>query len=396
MVEFLPSNHAVQRINREVQASLVHVQQNAFTRAFPDAHAYCTRVLEDLRIGIPLPEELRDKPATDVSDLTFADLEKLWSQLVRAAGTQEPGAGMLAASLAQHSQLLRAFEDPASMLEWTLTKVAGIVEGLPRTDADIEVGSNPGDVLDPFILAATQVLLYSGNFEEAIGGTVAHKALMMLEDMMGHLHEEVLGRMRGNMKAPEPRGENQELYDAFLNPFPGADIIQPPLQAGEPLRLHQVKSKTGTLNSSGGARLAEQMRQLRMRYSSAEIYSHSLVGRTLRGHRSKGGMLRVEPQLIVTVGETAFRILTGSSNGAELLLRLYQNAFRIAAERSGYNVGATAALITQAFRAKADAAGEGFLELMLHEVTRGEPRDQDSRTYQSRTRRFSRAPRKQT
>ena len=57
----------------------------------------------------------------------------------------------------------------------------------------------------------------------------------------------------------------------------------------------RVKSKTGTLNSSGGARLAGQMRLLRMRYRGAEIYSHSLVGNTLSGHRSMGGMLTVEP-----------------------------------------------------------------------------------------------------
>lgn len=279
---------------------------------------------------------------------------------------------------------MRAFDDPDAVLGWTQGKVTEIVADFPRTAADIEVGRNPGDVLDPYILAGTQVLLFGGGFQPAIGATVAHKALMILEGLMGHLHEEVVGRMRGNMKAPEPRGENQEMYDPDLNPFPGADIIQPPQAADVPLRLHQVKSKTGTLNASGGARLAEQMRQLRMRYRGAEIYSHSLVGNTLRGHRSMGTMLRAEPDLIVTVGETAFRILTGSSNGAELLLRLYQTAFRGAARETGYNIETMAAGITETFRDKAVDAGEGFLEVMLHDVTRGPAVMQDSRLYRRR------------
>jgi hypothetical protein len=199
--------------------------------------------------------------------------------------------------------------------------------------------------------------------------------------LLRHMHKEVLARMRGNVRDPEPRGENQELYDPELNPFPGADIIQPPMAPGEPLKLHQVKSKTGTLNSSGGARLAEQMRQLRMRYAAAEIYSHSLVGNTLRGHRSMGGMLRVEPQLIVIVGDASFRVLTRSGSGAELLLRLYQNAFRLSAEQTGYSIGEMAEAITATFQGQAQAEGEGFLEALLHRATRGDARLQDSRTY---------------
>lgn len=387
LVEFLPANHAAQRINAEARAGLVRAQQSVVTRAFPDAYSFCARVLDDLKLDIGLPDELRDKAVTEVSDSTFADLKDFWLGLVTAAGTPEAASGLHAVNLAQHSQLLRAFDDPSAAIEWAQAKVTEIVDDLPKTEADIELGRNPGDVLDPYILAGTQVLLYGGVFKQAIGATVAHKALMILEGLMGHLHEEVVGRMRGNMRAPEPRGENQELYDPDLNPVPGADIVQPPSAEGQPLRLHQVKSKTGTMNSSGGKRLAAQMRELRMRYRGAEIYSHSLVGNTLRGHRSMGGMLAEEPELIVTVGETAFRVLTGSNNGAELLLRLYQNAFRVAAEKTGYNIETMAAAITETFKARADAEGEGFLELMLHNVTRGDPASQDSRTYQRRARR---------
>ena len=100
--------------------------------------------------------------------------------------------------------------------------------------------------MDPYILTATQTLLYAGNFRNAIRATVAHKSLMIIEGLMGHLHEDLIGEMRGNVRAPEPRGFNQELIDPHDNPFPGADIVQPPLHAEGRLRFHQVKSKTGS------------------------------------------------------------------------------------------------------------------------------------------------------
>jgi len=385
VIEFLPASHAVQRVNADARAGLIRAQQGSISRAFPNARSFCDRVLSDLHLGIGLPDNLSDKPVTDVADGSFADLKIFWRQHILSAGIPRNAAELHILNLAQHSQMVRAFDEPETVLSWAQEKVIEIVGDFPRTGADIEVGRNPGDVLDPYILAATQSLLFGGGFQQAIGAIVAHKALMILEGLMGHLHEEVVGRMRGNMKAPEPRGENQELYDPELNPFPGADIVQPPQADGMALRFHQVKSKTGTLNASGGARLAEQMRQLRMRYRGAEIFSHSLVGNTLRGHRSMGTMLRAEPDLIVTVGENAFRILTGSGNGADLLLRLYQNAFRRAATETGYAIEAMAANIADSFQAKAEQAGEGFLELMLHDVTRGAIERQDSRYYVRRS-----------
>ena len=92
--------------------------------------------------------------------------------------------------------------------------------------------------------------------------TVAHKALMVIEGLLGHLHEEVLGRMRGNLRAPEPRGESAGTLSLTENPFPGADIVQPPMTAQDSLSFHQVKSKTGSMNSSGGETLAQQMKVL--------------------------------------------------------------------------------------------------------------------------------------
>ena len=45
-------------------------------------------------------------------------------------------------------------------------------------------------------------------------------------------------RGSGNVRAPEPRGKDQETLDPVTNPFPGADVVQPPLASGRPLRFH--------------------------------------------------------------------------------------------------------------------------------------------------------------
>lgn len=386
-IEFLPSRHPAHRIGKSLHAELIRAQRSIISRSFADAAEFCSRVFDDLRMAIQAPAELHDQPVEAVANLPFVDLQNLFATALANAGTPESGIALSATNLARRAQLLRAFEAPDAVLQWTTEKIIAIAADLPRTARDIERGRNPGDVLDPYLLAATQSLLCEGDFRNAIGATVTHKALMILEGLMGHLHEEVIGRMRGNVKNPEPRADNAEILDFQLNPFPGADVIQPPLRDEEPLRLHQVKSKTGTLNSSGGRRLAEQMRTLRMTYPGAELYSHSLVGNTLRGHRSMGGMLRAEPALIVMVGDASFRILTGSDNGAELLLRLYQTAFDLAAAETGYSVETMTNAIFEHFRERAEEAGEGWLESVLHQSTRGAAQNLDSRTYQGGRRR---------
>ncbi|TPL07587.1 hypothetical protein FJ938_11135 [Mesorhizobium sp. B2-4-14] len=384
LIEFLPPKHPAQRVGEAFKADLIRAQRSIIGRAFPNAGAFCLRVLDDLKLAITVPKELFDRPVSDVADLDFGDLSDMFRNLVKAAGIPDSASQLHAQNLSRRAQLLRAFEDPDAVLQWATRKVTRIIGDLPKTAADIEVGRNPGDVLDPYLLAATQALLCEGDFRQAIGATVSHKALMILEGLMGHLHEEVVGRMRGNVKNPEPRAENSELFDFQFNPFPGVDVVQPPAEAGRPLRLHQVKSKTGTLNSSGGMRLAEQMRQLRMAYPGAELYSHSLVGNTLRGHRSMGGMLRVEPALIIMVGDASFKVLTGSGNGAELLVRIYQAAFELAAAETGYSVETMTTTIFEKFKERAEEAGEGYIEAVVHQSTRGEAANLDSRTYVGR------------
>lgn len=386
LIEFLADKHPAQRIGAPLKGEMIRAQRSIMSRAFPDAAEFCSRLFDDLKLAIDAPKDLVGEPVGLVADLPFADLEGFFQSIVIAAGIPPSNAADHAKGLARRAQLLRAFDDPDAVLGWAKAKVIAITADLPKTASDIECGRNPGDVLDPYLLAATQSLLCAGDFRQAISATVTHKALMILEGLMGHLHEEVIGRMRGNIKNPEPRADNAKILDYQQNPFPGADVIQPPQKAGDPLRLHQVKSKTGTMNAAGGASLAEQMRQLRMTYPGAELYSHSLVGNTLRGHRSMGGMLRAEPAIVVLVGDASFRLLTGSENGAELLLRLYQSAFELAAVETGYSVETMTTTIVETFKDRAEIAGEGWLESVLHQSTRGDLINLDSRTYLRRQR----------
>ena len=379
MVEFLPPRHPLQKVG--IRADIEKAQAVVVSRSFKSAAEFCERVLADLGSAVKPPRELRDKPPEALSDLDMADLVSFWSGLFQSTGIEENVILNLAKAAAERSQLLRAFDQPQAMLDWTVEKVAEIIADLPREARHIRVGRNPGDVLDPYILAATQHMLCGGDSQRAIEATVAHKALMVLEGLLGHLHEEVLGRMRGNVRVPEPRGTLASRIDAETNPFPGADVLTPPLAEGQPIRFHQVKSKTGSMNSSGGHRLALQLVALASAYPGAELYSHSLVGTTLRGHRTMGVIHGVSDEIICTVGQSAFRIITGSDSGPELLLRVYQSAFRLGAKRAAYDIETASTRIVAVFEEEAASAGEGFLETVLHGATSGDESQQDSRTY---------------
>lgn len=385
-LRFVSDRNPIQRINEEVLARLIAAQDNIIDHAFPTAADFYARVFDDLKLSLTVPDDLKDKPVQEVSDRPFSELTESFMPILKAAGITGQTARIHAVNLAQRTHLVRAFEQPDAMLARVSGKVGEIIQTFPRTAEDIERGRNPGDVLDPYILAATQTLLYGGDFQEAIGATVAHKALMIIEGLMGHLHEDVIGEMRGNIRAPEPRGFNQELIDPHDNPFPGSDVVQPPTRDGETVRFHQVKSKTGSAKGGDGKRLGDQLRQLRQ-YYAGEVYYDALIGNTLRGHRSMRGVLSSEPQAVVLVGEAAFRELTRSSIGPELLLRVYQSAFSEAAQQAGYHIDTMAAGIVSTFHERSEAAGEGFLELLLADSIGSNLDQQDSRTYQPPSRR---------
>ena len=151
------------------------------------------------------PTDLAEKPVGAVVDLSFQKLSQLMVGILQRAKVPEASVDSLSKTIAQRIQLLRAFPDPDRTLETIEAKILEVVDSLPKTAADIERENNPGDVLDPYILAASQHLLVAGDFAPSVSATVSHKALMMIEGLIGHLHEDVLGEMRGNIRAPDPR-----------------------------------------------------------------------------------------------------------------------------------------------------------------------------------------------
>ncbi len=164
-----------------------------------------------------------------------------------------------------------------------------------------------------------------------------------------------------------------------MNPFPGADVGQvPSLEEPERIRLFQIKSKTGSAKGGDGKRLGDQLRALEEVWGARTFYA-AIVGNTLKGHRSKGAVLRASPATAVVVGRTALNELTQSKVGPELLLRVYQRAFRAAAEVVGYEFQSVVAEIAGAFEEEASEHGEDFLTAWLHQAVGGPSDDQDSR-----------------
>ncbi len=94
------------------------------------------------------------------------------------------------------------------------------------------------------------------------------------------------------------------------------------------------------------------------------------------------GVLRSEPKAVVLVGQAAFCELTRSTIGPELLFRVYQTAFADVAEQAGYHIDVMVAGIVSTFQGRSDAAGDGFLDLLLSDSIGSNLGQQDSRTYQ--------------
>lgn len=384
----VPATSLLNKLDEPLREKFVQAQTNLLEMHFPTAGDLYARACDDLRVSVPTPDVLGDQSAKNFADRPLSNLHSFFSTVLSTHGVPEQAIVRHASNLAHRVQLLRAFSEPDMVITQTCNKVADIVERFPKQASDIQCGRNPGDVLDPYIMAAAQQLMFAGDFESTVSATVAHKVLMMIEGLLGHLHEDVLGAMRGNVRAPEPRGVDQENLDPACNPFPGADIVQPP-RANKPIRFHQIKSKTGSAKGGDARRLGLQLQLLKKTYGG-DLYYDALIGNTLRGHRSMTGVLRAEPTVVVLVGEAAFRVLTDSSIGPELLLRLYQATFEVAAKRTGYNVPQVVAAIFGEFRQRAEAAGEGFLETLLHQAISGPSTQQDSRLFRSSGRRRAR------
>lgn len=363
----------------QAQSSLLYLN-------FASAGELFEKAFSDLRISCNLADEFYSQPLSTVINKTYGELFSIFESILAHADFPDQSIANHATNLAQRTQLIQAFEKPDEVVAFIEDKVADIVSNFPRRAEDIERGRNPGDVIDPYIIAATRYLLYNGNFDKAIEATVAHKVLMMIEGLLGYLHEDVIGLMRGNVRAPEPRGKSQEKLDPIRNPFPGADVIQPPWNPEKPLRFYQLKSKTGSAKGGDGIRLGTQLRQLQECYGG-EIYYAALIGTTLDEHRSKAAVEREAPSVVVLVGDASFGELTGSETGSQLLLRVYPTAFIEVARKSGYVLETIASGIVSTFTEQAREAGDGYLETILKVVTEGSVEAQNSRLYNQQDRR---------
>ena len=377
---FLPSTHKANKIQEDLIKKIIRAQTNFIENQFKSAAELWKKVADDLKQNIPPPDGLDNIDVRKFTDRHLSSIIEFLYKRLTEAGIPSSAIDLQAFNLANRFHLLLAFDDPDSAIARVTTKVKEISSTFPKTIKDIERGKNPGDVLDPYILAATEILLFNGNFTKAISATVAHKSLMIIEGLMGHLHEDVLGDMRGNVRVPEPRGKNQEELNYIQNPFPGADLLQPPTEQGKAIRFHQIKSKTGSAKGGDGKRLGEQLKRLAEEYE-AEVFYDSLIGKTLRGHRSKAGVEKAAPNVVVLVGDAAFKELTGSQVGPELLLRVYQNSFQAAAKEMGYSVEAMAANIIKSFNTLAKKHGSQFLEIVLKDSISGDLSEQDSRIF---------------
>ncbi|SRR6056297_38533 len=383
---YLQADHPMNRVADSLKMRIIDAQTNLFSNDYTDAFSLISDVCDQIKINIILPEKLRETDASDFADTNYSNLVKIFYEILSENNVPKHSATLHSQNLSNRIQLIRAFSEPDLIIEQTKNKVIEIVNGFPSKAEHIECGKNKGDVLDAYILAATQYLLYSGNFESAIEATVSHKALMMIEGLLGHLHEDVLGSMRGNVRVPEPRGKNQEEFNYENNPFPGSDLVQPPYEAGDRPKFHQIKSKSGSAKGGDGKRLGDQLRFLEEHYDG-EIYYHALIGNTLVGHRSKAGVEKAAPNVVVMVGDASFRCLTRSKVGPQLLLRLYQSSFAQASEETGYNIEEITKVITRTFLQKAEEKGEGFLESILKDVTSGSIAEQDNRFFNKRKKR---------
>lgn len=381
-IKYLPADHPIQAVNENLKKRLIRAQSNLLELEFGSAGQLIEKVLSDLRIMCRVPLPLYDASLSGITNQTYGDLTRLFRALLSKADFPEQSIPFHSVNLAQRLQLVQAFDAPDDVISSVEQKIGQIVDRFPQTAADIERGRNAGDVIDPYILAATQYLLTGGSFEEAVGVTVGHKALMMIEGLIGHLHEDVIGMMRGNVRSPEPRGVDQESLDPAQNPFPGSDVVQPPWNNSRSIHFHQLKSKTGSAKGGDGRRLGEQLRRLQ-EYYGGEIYYHALIGNTLRGHRSRAAVERAAPSVAVLVGNASFRELTSSEVGPQLLLRVYQTAFTTVANKRHYLLDSMVSGIVATFTERATQMGDGFLESILKDVTSGPDIQQDSRLQRS-------------
>lgn len=256
-----------------------------------------------------------------------------------------------------------------------------VIADLPRKLVDIEEAGGGRDILDPFIVAFTSRLLHSGAVPELLRTLISHKCLMKLEDLIGHLHGEVLGNAGGGESVPEPQGEadesgkrNKELWHEVYNPYPGADARRGTEE------FYQIKNKTGSAKGSDGEKLGRQFLVLKTNYPDSKRFYVSMIGKTLRGHRSMGAFLRTDPEAEVLVGLSAFQQLGRHRDTADIVMDLCMEVFEQALERNHYDFDEVVTSMTKEWVDK-HGADDPIHNLLRDSITPDDPSEQSSRTY---------------
>ncbi len=93
------------------------------------------------------------------------------------------------------------------------------------------------------------------------------------------------------------------------------------------------------------------------------------------------GVLKASPKTVVLVGAAAFRELTRSDVGPQLLMRVYQNAFLEAARVTGYGIRKMVDSIMETFKLRAREMGKDYLDTLVQNAIEGTAEQQDSRLY---------------
>jgi hypothetical protein len=284
------------------------------------------------------------------------------------------------------AQRLLVWQEPDEVESVLIRILDKVIQALPRKLVDLEEGNRGKDLLDPFIVAFTSRLLSSGSSFDLLRLLIAHKCMMKLEDLIGNLHQEALGRAADAQRVPEPQGildevgnRNKEEWHPTLNPFPGADA-----RRGDK-EFYQIKNKTGSAKGSDADKLGRQFQTLMEKYPNSQGYYISMVGRTLKGHRSMGGFLRKAPDAEVLVGLAAFQQLGRHRDTPDIAMNLYLEAFEAALLRNHYDFEQIVNEMTAEWTAKHGSEDPAF-GMLRDAIMPLDPRDQSSKTYQKRYR----------
>ena len=68
---YLPPEHSLHGLPEPLRSQFAAAQRNLIHLEFPTAGAICARVFDDLRISVDSPEDLADKPVSELVDLPY-------------------------------------------------------------------------------------------------------------------------------------------------------------------------------------------------------------------------------------------------------------------------------------------------------------------------------------